>query len=774
MRRSPQQWLRAAIGHAGSTDRAVISRSFALLYGSGATLVLLTLTMPVDGRWIPGLVVPALLAYCVVGVTLALPDRLPLGLLRLLPTSGLVLVSLVVYGGGDAGTSYATIYIWVVLSAFYFFEARWGAFNLALVGVAYGAVLAIQTPEAAGVHWLLAFVALLVSGLLVAMLRGRVDGLIDSLRSHAARQGALAVLGDHALEGAEPGELMDAAARVAADGLGCELAEVLIPLADEDALLVRAGCGWRERLVHSRRVHCAPEAYPGAGELPPHLRDHGVMSSHAVTIRDGGHLHGVLAVHSDSPRHFSRLDAGFLGAVASILAHAFSRKQAEEEVRRRSLYDAVTGLPNRALFSERLTTAIERGRRDGGLIAVMLVDVDDFKTVNDAFGHETGDELLVAIGARIRETLYLTDTVARLGGDEYCVLCEGIRDAAEAQTLADRIRTGLAEPFTLGKRTIRVTASAGIALSESFDSAEGLLRDADAAMYRAKERGRNRAELFDEGLRTGLLARLAMESALRDAVGGDQLSVSYQPIVDLADGRVQGVEALLRWTHPALGPVSPGEFIPIAEQTDLIVPIGAWVLREACVQATRWHSLGHRISVSVNLSPRQLSHRGLVPMVRSTLEETGMEPGLLSLELTESALTDDAELAAVILGELKALGVSIVLDDFGTGYSSLNHVRHFPLDCVKVDRSFVMNLEANTTDGAIIEAIAGIADAFGLALVAEGVETPEQAQLVRTLGCDLGQGFLFSKPIPARELTPRLGGSLYPSPSDASASSFVE
>jgi diguanylate cyclase (GGDEF)-like protein len=773
MRRPIRQWLRAAVTNAGSTDRAVISRSFALLYGSGGTLVLATLALPVDGRWVPGIVTPAVLALFVVVVTLSWPDRIPILVLRLLPTSGLVLVSLVVYSGGDAFASYASIYIWVVLSAFYFFEPRWGYFNLGLVGACYAAILAIQHPAASTAHWLLAFVTLLVAGTLIAALRQRVDGLIINLRNHAARQGSLAVLGDQALEGAETGDVMEAAVRIAADGLGCELSEVLIPLPDEPALLMRKGYGWRGRDVRTERIHRDPDSYPGAGELPDHLAEHGVSASLAAPIRDGGRVYGVIAVHTRSDREFTRLDSGFLQGIASIIAHACSRRLAEEQARHRSLYDDITELPNRALFNDRLDRALGRNRKEGRLLAVMLVDVDDFKTINDAFGHETGDDLLRALGARVRDALYLSDTVARLGGDEFCVLCEGVGGAAEAHAISDRMRAAIAEPFKLGKRTIRVTASVGIALSTSLDTAEGLLRDADAAMYRAKERGRNRSELFDDTLRANLLTRLAVENALRGALANDELSLRYQPIVRLPEGSIEGVEALLRWDHKTLGSVSPAEFIPIAEQTDLIVPIGAWVLQQACVQATRWHSLGHLVSVSVNLSPRQLSHRGLVPMVRDTLAETGIEPSLLCLELTESALMEDAELAAAILGELKELGVQLVLDDFGTGYSSLNYIKRFPIDSVKVDRSFVMQLEPGSTDSAIIEAVAGIADAFGMSLVAEGVETSAQAGLVHELGCGLGQGYLFAKPIPAREITPLLGGSLYPA-TEASASSFVE
>jgi len=392
--------------------------------------------------------------------------------------------------------------------------------------------------------------------------------------------------------------------------------------------------------------------------------------------------------------------------------------------------------------------------RRGGRVAVLFLDLDHFKVVNDSLGHALGDRLLVAIAERLKVALRPDDTIARFGGDEFVVLCEELHGRADAIAIADRVNAAVSGPFVIDDVEVFVGMSIGIAfpdrLGGDLDPAT-LIRDADAAMYRAKERGRGRWEVFDNAMRASAVDRLDIENALRRAIERRELRVFYQPVVHLGTGGIVGVEALLRWEHGERGLLLPGDFITVAEETGLIVPFGTWVLEQACRQLVRWqtaHPDLPRLSVAVNLSGRQLGHPKLVDDIGEVLSDTGIDPAQVELEITESVLMDDVEMSEETLQRLKALGVRLAVDDFGTGYSSLSYLRRFPVDLLKVDRSFVDGLGSDPSDSAIAAAVITLAHTLGLEAVAEGVETETQLAELRRLQCDTAQGFLLARPAP--------------------------
>jgi diguanylate cyclase (GGDEF)-like protein len=453
----------------------------------------------------------------------------------------------------------------------------------------------------------------------------------------------------------------------------------------------------------------------------------------------------------------------FIQAVANVLAGAIERHRVEDAIRHRALHDPLTGLPNRALLLDRRGHALAQVDRRGKTVAVIFLDIDQFKVVNDSLGHESGDRLLQAVAARLLDALRPGDTLARFAGDEFVVLCEGVDDEHGAIAVADRLMEAFERPFVLGDREQFMSVSMGISLPRrEGQSGEELIRDADAAMYRAKERGRARYELFDERMRVRTLMRMRIENDLRRAGLGDDLQVHYQPIVSLAEGDVAGFEALIRWQHPHRGDVEPGEFIPIAEESGLIVPIGRWVLEQAAEQGVRWRGqAGTRASelgVAVNLSARQLSQGRFVDEVADVLATTGLEPERLVLEITESMLIEQSAATLDVLHSLKDLGVQLVLDDFGTGYSSLSYLDRFPIDALKIDRSFVGALDSGGS-AAIVTAIVSMAHSLDLRVTGEGVETAEQLDHLRRLGCDYAQGFFFGRPAPPAAHDPLLGAS---------------
>ncbi|MFI5958008.1 putative bifunctional diguanylate cyclase/phosphodiesterase [Cryptosporangium sp. NPDC051539] len=415
-----------------------------------------------------------------------------------------------------------------------------------------------------------------------------------------------------------------------------------------------------------------------------------------------------------------------------------------------AFHDPLTGLANRTLFADRLAELL-----DGGKPALLLVDLDGFKKVNDTRGHAAGDELLVATAARLEACVRKADTVARLGGDEFAVLLPNAGGGpAAVVAVADAVLDRLAEPVALiGGSPVSVRASIGIALAEDGSTAETLLRDADMALYDAKERGRNRYRIADQELSTATLARLRLEEELRRGLDAGQFEVHYQPIVELASARAIAVEALLRWRHPARGLLAPGAFLDVAESIGLLPRLDQWVLTQACGQITGWREIAPEFVVSVNISGAHLSDPALVDQVSATMADSGVSAGALMLEVTETALVADLALAACTLGKLADLGVRIALDDFGTGYSSLTYLRTLPIHTLKIDRSFVRDLDGNPTDEAVTRAILGLADTLGLRPVAEGVEGVSQADRLRALRCGHAQGYLFGKPMPAEEIT---------------------
>ncbi len=442
--------------------------------------------------------------------------------------------------------------------------------------------------------------------------------------------------------------------------------------------------------------------------------------------------------------------------VGMLIQDATEGREVEEALAHAYLHDALTGLANKSLFMYRLSYALARADGAAGTVAVLVLDVDRFKSINDARGHEVGDELLLGISKRLVSVIGNEERVARFGGDEFLVLCEGDDVDARAEQTARAISDSLGDPFILGGSEIFATVSIGIAITDSSGGdAAKLLSNADTAMYQAKQRGGNGYELFGEVMRVRVLEHMSTENSLHRALERDELRVYFQPVVDIQTTGAIGVEALIRWAHPEHGLIAPDRFIPVAEESGLIVPIGAWVLEESCRRLTEWLSGSLPLptaTMEVNLSARQVDHPQLVATVDAILARTGVAPENLTLEITESALMSNAEMALDVLKALKDLGVVLAIDDFGTGYSSLAYLRRFPLDILKIDKSFVDNIGVNESEAAIVAAVINLAHTLGLRVIAEGVETEEQLGTLQRLECDYAQGYLFSRPLPEADL----------------------
>ncbi len=441
-------------------------------------------------------------------------------------------------------------------------------------------------------------------------------------------------------------------------------------------------------------------------------------------------------------------------SVRVVVAHEeiTPRKAAEEQLLHEAYHDGLTGLPNRALFTDRLDRAVNRSKRsDEFRFAVLFLDLDGFKVVNDSLGHMAGDQLLVGIGHRLEACLRTGDTVARLGGDEFAILINDIRDGSDALLTVDRIRQELSMPFLVCGHEVFTSASIGIATSDPrYDRPVELLRDADTAMYRAKALGKAHYVIFDQAMHTSVVTRLRLETDLRRAIERNEFWLAYQPIVDLSTNRVAGFEALVRWQHPERGLVSPADFIPAAEETGLIIPLDLWVIREACRQMCVWHADFPDVSpltLSVNLSSKQFAHASLIDRIDEILADTGIDPTCLRLEVTESAIMAQPELATAKLRQIKQRGISLSMDDFGTGYSSLSYLHKFPFNILKIDRSFVSRIGPRGEDSEIVATIIALAHNLGMKVVAEGVETPEQADRLRVLNCQYGQGYYYARPL---------------------------
>ena len=488
-------------------------------------------------------------------------------------------------------------------------------------------------------------------------------------------------------------------------------------------------------------------------ELIAMLRDARSLNSIEVELRrrDGNRL-WVL-------QNLILVGSGDDAVIHSTFVDISDRKRAEEQIEFHAYHDVLTGLPNRKLFTDRLTLSLTRSRRSGRSLAVMFIDLDHFKTINDTLGHTAGDELLLEMSHRLKHCIRDDDTVARLGGDEFTIILSELRHPEDAANVAQKVLDAVQQPLSIVGMPIEVTASIGIALypNDGADP-ESLLRNADSAMYRAKESGRSNYQLCTEEMKSRAMERLSLESRLRKAMHDDQLLLQYQPQISLVTGRVIGAEALVRWNDPERGLVPPSAFIPFAEESRLIVPLGEWVLRTACKQTKEWQQQKSGPSrIAVNLSARQFQQHDLVDMVSRVLKDVSLDPSALELEITETTAMQNGEVTVEVLRALRAIGVAISIDDFGTGYSSLNYLRRFPINAVKIDREFVRDIATDEGDAAIVSAVIGMARNLGLRVVAEGVETIEQYAFLQNRQCDEAQGYFFSHPMHAAAMTSTLG-----------------
>jgi diguanylate cyclase (GGDEF)-like protein/PAS domain S-box-containing protein len=481
----------------------------------------------------------------------------------------------------------------------------------------------------------------------------------------------------------------------------------------------------------------------------------GLHGALALPIVSGGKTFGVIELFSAQAIRSDEALIHLLHSASAQIGQSFQRKLAEDQLRYIATHDSLTELPNRSLFNEGLRHALHQGTRYNRGIAVMFIDIDRFKVVNDTLGHSAGDRLLQDCARRLTECLRESDTVARLGGDEFVVMVENFTAPKDAIAVAQKILTGLARPFFVDGQEFLMSASVGIStFPDDGKDAGTLLKNADIAMYRAKDQGRNNYQFYSAQMNKHTFERLAMESSLRRAVERSEFLLHYQPKLDLRTGAIVGVEALVRWQHPDWGMVSPAQFIPLAEETGLIVQIGEWVLKTACEQNKRWRDQGiPPMRVAVNLSVRQFTQKTLLSDVARTIAQSGLTPDCLELEITESLVMTNPEHATETLHKLKAMGITLSIDDFGTGYSSLAYLKRFPIDCVKIDRSFIKDIPAEADDMAITKGIIALGHSLRLKVIAEGVETKEQQDFLRSNGCDEMQGFLFSKPLPAEEVT---------------------
>jgi diguanylate cyclase (GGDEF)-like protein len=526
----------------------------------------------------------------------------------------------------------------------------------------------------------------------------------------------------------------------------------------DDELLERrrrqpADAGLSGRVMRERTLVVA-DAVTGthADDLGDFPRE-GVTAAMAAPVFERSRVVGSLGVASTQPsRMFVPRDQQVLLSLAEHASLALNHARAVEATVHEALHDSLTGLPNRSLFLDRMRHALARAERGRAPVAVLFCDLDGFKTVNDSLGHRTGDRLLVSVAERLTECLRPADTIARLGGDEFAVLLEELREPGDAARAAQRLLDSLRAPFELRGREFFISASIGIAAGTG--DAETLLRDADLAMYRAKSRGKGRYAVYEPSMHTAIVERLELEVDLKRALEREELAVVYQPIFSLTDGRVTGVEALVRWNHPTRGVVMPESFVPLAEESGLIGELGRWVLRKACHQGALWRAKypGHPgLGIGVNVSGAQLREPGLVQEVAAALGESQLDATGLTLEITETALMESFDNAIEQIDALNELGVDLAIDDFGTGYSSLRYLRRLPLDVMKIEKSFVGGIGGPAEEAELLRAIIDLAGIFGLRVVAEGIERPEQRERLLELGCELGQGHLLSEPLDAAE-----------------------
>jgi diguanylate cyclase (GGDEF)-like protein len=534
---------------------------------------------------------------------------------------------------------------------------------------------------------------------------------------------------------------------------------------------------WSEGLVLSHAVRIADASQelldhgascvllglgPGAGlDALEHVHTAAPDVAIVVLASDPDERQALLALRAGAQDHLAKSDV-HPSLLRRTVSHAIERKRSEVHLAHQALHDPLTGLPNRALFLDRLGVALDRSRRTSASVAVLFLDVDNFKEVNDSHGHAAGDRVLIGLADRLRAMLRPMDTVARFGGDEFTFLFEDLASEREVVLIAERISRTAGAPIRLDSGDEVVTVSIGIAMvADPNMPRETVIREADAAMYRAKELGRSRYELFDEATRARAMERLELEAALRHAVERAELRVHYQPRVALNGSvTVIGFEALVRWQHPDRGLLMPEQFLPMAEETGLVLPIGEFVLEQALRQLPRWRAINPELTVSVNVSPRQFEDTGLASALATALRGRGTDPSALCLEISESAVTDHPELAVRVLEGLKGVGVQLAIDNYGTGLCSLQNLKLMPFDTLKIDSSFIGDLVRDPDQGPVVGAVVELAHALGLSVIAAGVETEDQLDQLRDLGCDGAQGFFFSRPLPEDEADTMLNGAL--------------
>ncbi|HWB72655.1 MAG TPA: EAL domain-containing protein [Egibacteraceae bacterium] len=693
------------------------SRASALMYGTGAALAAVSL-VPEQPATLnkAGILALAAVATGSAVTVLVLGARFSLRLAHVMTGLGSVLVAvgIALSGGTSLSVLYAMFFVWVAQYAAFFFSLRGALGQVTLAAAAHGLALAGVPPGQRFTAWAITA----GTSYTVVVCYELVDRISARFRRLVEHSGGMVAIVDRDLTIRYHSDLVE---RV----LGYQAGELV-----GTSLLA---------LVHGddtpevRNVLNKASARQGfATNLECRIRH-----------RDGSWVHAEASV--ENLFHDTRV-----GGLVLSIRDVTERKRLEQQLAHQALHDPLTDLANRTLFTDRVQHALARASRSGNPVAVLFLDLDDFKQINDTSGHGAGDELLIAVAGRLRDSVRTADTVARLGGDEFAVLVE---DGAleEVGRLAQRLLEALSAPFPLDGTEAFVTASIGAAVStDAGQAAAELLRNADAAMYQAKQSGKGRYARFQSTMHEELLRQLRLKTDLRHALERGELRLVYQPTVELQTGRMHGVEALVRWQHPSLGQVAPSEFIPIAEQSDLVVSIGRWVLRQACLQARQWREQRPDrlpLLIHVNISGRQLEAGGLVADVEAALDESGLAPDDLVLEITESVLVDDLDNARRGLDRVRQIGVRVAIDDFGTGYSSLNYLHRLPVDVIKIAKSFVDRLRHGPDDLALVHAIVQLGRHVGLRTVAEGIEEPAQATQLRRIACEFGQGYLFARPV---------------------------
>lgn len=561
--------------------------------------------------------------------------------------------------------------------------------------------------------------------------------------ARSTQVGDISTLIAQALAGADEATLVTTAVAAVRDGLGVDAVEFHRGTAA--SLELMAGVGPAGISLDRESAQTADHDVIHAALASGMVTDDGAATGDPATEIAIPTDDGVVMIRTLSPRRFSDHDTAFVRAVAGTLTLARHRRGAEQDAFHRSRHDDLTGLVNREVFLERLGTWVRRSGAPGEAVAVLLLDLDHFKIINDSLGHTAGDALLESVSERLAMGLRPGDTLARFGGDEFVILSRGLGTVEQATLAGRRMQAALGEAFDIAGHQVQVTATVGAAYCDNPDAVpEELLQHADVALYQAKAQGRERVLLFEDEMLEEAVTRLRTETELREALADDQLRVFYQPVVDLATGETVSVEALVRWVHPGRGLVAPAEFIPISEATGLIEEVGAWVVNETCRQVRVWTDEGRPMPVSINISPRQLRDARLIQTIDDAVRRHEIDPTMLTVELTENMLVADPAAALATLHELRERGISIAIDDFGTGYSSLAYLKTLPVDTVKIDRTFVAGIDRSGDDYAIISAMVRLVQVLDKQVVAEGVETEQQLELLKDLGCDMAQGFLFS------------------------------